>query len=190
VRHVCQNYFSKKVILLDLKGLGNYNSGMLKAVFPGTFDPPTNGHMNLISRAAKIFEKLYVVVAVNQGKSCLFSAEERKSMMAELLKEYKNVEVALWDRLVVEFASQYEAKVMLRGVRALADFGYEFELAMTNKGLSPELEVMFMPTDPKYFVLRSSAIKEIAQYDGDISTMVPPVVADALKRRMGIQKGS
>jgi len=163
---------------------------MLKAVFPGTFDPPTNGHLNLISRAATIFEKVYVVVAVNQGKNCLFTAEERKLMMENLLRKYKNVEVALWDRLVVDFASKYGAKVMLRGVRALADFGYEFELAMTNKGLSPDLEIIFMPTDPKYFVLRSSAIKEIAMYDGDISTMVPPEVADVLKQKLRNGGGS
>ena len=181
---VCQNYFYKNGDLLDHLGQDNYNSCMLKAVFPGTFDPPTNGHMNLISRAATIFEKLYVVVAVNQGKKCLFTAEERKIMMEKLLSKYDNVEVKLWDRLIVDFAAQYGAKVMLRGVRALADFGYEFELAMTNKGLSPELEIMFMPTDPKYFVLRSSAIKEIAMYDGDISTMVPPEVAQVLKDKL------
>lgn len=190
MRLVCQNYFYKNSILLDHEGHGNYNSCMLKAVFPGTFDPPTNGHLNLISRAATIFEKVFVVVAVNQGKNCLFTAEERKLMMENLLRKYENVEVALWDRLVVEFASKYGAKVMLRGVRALADFGYEFELAMTNKGLSPDLEVMFMPTDPKYFVLRSSAIKEIAMYDGDISTMVPPEVADVLKQKLRNREGS
>jgi pantetheine-phosphate adenylyltransferase len=163
---------------------------MLKAVFPGTFDPPTNGHLNLISRAAGIFEKLYVVVAVNQSKYCLFSAEERRRMMVDLLKEYKNVEVKLWDRLIVDFAGQYGAKVILRGVRALTDFSYEFELAMTNKGLKPELEIMFMPTDPQYFVLRSSAIKEIAAFDGDISSMVPSEVGAALKKKLAEQTGT
>ena len=131
-----------------------------------------------------------MVVAVNQGKNCMFSAEERKAMMERLLKEYTNVEVTLWDRLVVEFAIKYDAKVMVRGVRALADFGYEFELAMTNRGLEPDIEIMFMPTDPKYFVLRSSAIKEIAFYDGDISTMVPPEVAVALKQKLRSGEGS
>ncbi len=163
---------------------------MLKAVFPGTFDPPTNGHLNLIERAAGIFEKLYVVVAVNQAKHCLFSAEERRSMMVGLLQRYRNVEVKLWDRLIVDFAGEYDAKIMLRGVRALADFGYEFELAMTNKGLRPELEIMFMPTDPQYFVLRSSAIKEIAMLGGDVSTMVPPEVINALKNRLKKENSS
>lgn len=110
-------------------------------------------------------------------------------MLEELLSGYDNVEVVLWDRLVVDFAAVQGIKVMLRGVRALADFGYEFELAMTNKGLSPELEIMFMPTDPKYFVLRSSAIKEIAEYGGDISSMVPPPVAEKIYQRYGKRGG-
>ena len=153
-------------------------------MFPGSFDPPTNGHMNLIKRAASIFEELYVVIAVNNQKKTLFSSQERYEMMSLLLKDYSNVTVKLWDSLIVKFAEENHVKVMLRGVRALVDFGYEFELAMTNKELSPDVEIMFMPTDPKYFVLRSSAIKEIALLDGDISTMVPPEVAFALKQRL------
>lgn len=162
---------------------------MMKAMLPGTFDPPTNGHLNLITRAASIFDKLYVLVAVNRNKRCLFGENERRGMLEELLSGYDNVEVVLWDRLVVDFAAVQGIKVMLRGVRALADFGYEFELAMTNKGLSPELEIMFMPTDPKYFVLRSSAIKEIAEYGGDISSMVPPPVAEKIYQRYGKRGG-
>ncbi len=189
MRVLCQNYFSKKGVLntrLDHISLHYYTSSMLKALFPGTFDPPTNGHLNLIARAAKIFEKLHVVIAVNQSKKTLFSPEERLSMMKTLLEPYENVELNLWDRLIVNYAVEYDTKVMLRGVRALADFGYEFELAMTNKELKPDLEIMFMPTDPKYFVLRSSAIKEIAMYDGDLSTMVPPQIAEALKKKLRV----
>ncbi len=169
---------------LDDMRLHHYNSCMQTAIFPGTFDPPTNGHLNLIARAASIFEQLHVVVAVNQSKQTLFTPEERLEMMQELLKSYSNVQVNLWYSLIVDYAVKHKAKVMLRGVRALADFGYEFELAMTNKELRPELEIMFMPTDPKYFVLRSSAIKEIALYNGDLSTMVPPQVADALRDKL------
>lgn len=157
---------------------------MHKAVFPGTFDPPTNGHLNLIERAARIFDELYIVIATNQAKQCLFSGKEREQMMKELLADYDNVQVKPWDRLIVEFAEKHNAEVILRGVRALADFGYEFELAMTNKQLRPEIDIMFMPTDPKFFVLRSSAIKEIALYGGDVSTMVPKRVADALRKRL------
>ena len=153
-------------------------------MFPGSFDPPTNGHLNLIKRAASIFEELYVVIAVNNQKKTLFSSHERYEMMSLLLKDYSNVTVKLWDKLIVKFAEENHVKVMVRGVRALVDFGYEFELAMTNKELSPDVEIMFMPTDPKYFVLRSSAIKEIALLDGDISTMVPSEVAFALKQRL------
>jgi pantetheine-phosphate adenylyltransferase len=153
-------------------------------MFPGSFDPCTNGHLNLIKRAASIFEELYVVIAVNNQKKTLFSSQERYEMMSLLLKDYSNVTVKLWDSLIVKFAEENHVKVMLRGVRALVDFGYEFELAMTNKELSPDVDVLFMPTDPKYFVLRSSAIKEIALLDGDIGSMVPPEVAFALKQRL------
>ena len=157
------------------------------AIFPGTFDPPTNGHLNLIARAAKIFERLHVVIAVNQNKKTLFTPEERLDMMQALLEHYDNVELNLWSRLIVDYAAEHNAQVMIRGVRALVDFGYEFELAMTNKELRPELEILFMPTDPKYFVLRSSAIKEIAAYNGDLSTMVPPRVAEALRNKLNSQ---
>jgi pantetheine-phosphate adenylyltransferase len=157
---------------------------MRKAVLPGSFDPPTNGHLNLISRAASIFDELHIVIAFNRGKTYLFDEQERQTLMASLLKDLPNVQVRLWDRLVVDYARQEGISVMIRGVRALADFSYEFELAMTNKELFPELEIIFMPTDPKYFVLRSSAIKEIAMFGGDISSMVPPEVGKLLVERL------
>ncbi len=163
---------------------------MLKAVYPGSFDPPTNGHMNVIERASRVFGELYVVIAVNEGKKFLFSREERVHMMEFLLKDYQNVHLRVWDRLIVDFVQQENAKVLLRGVRALSDFSYEFELAMTNKGLNPDIETMFIPTDPKYFVLRSSAIKEIALYGGDVSSMVPGIVAKALKEKLEAQKAT
>ncbi len=157
---------------------------MRRAVLPGSFDPPTHGHLNLISRAAKIFDELHIVIAFNRGKKYLFDEEERLDLMEGLMKDLPNVKVSLWDKLIVDYARQEDISVMIRGVRALADFSYEFELAMTNKELNPELEIIFMPTDPKYFVLRSSAIKEIAMFGGNIDTMVPPVVAEALKERL------
>ncbi len=157
---------------------------MMKAMLPGTFDPPTNGHLNLIERAASIFDKLYIIIADNFAKTCTFSVEERKSMLRQLLLKYDNIEVLSWNRMVVDFAREYDVKVMLRGVRALADFSYEFELAMTNKQLNPEIEIFFMPTDPQYFVLRSSAIKELAAFGADISKMVPPIVADLLIKKI------
>ena len=160
---------------------------MIKAMLPGSFDPPTNGHLNLIERASRIFEKLYIVIAVNESKRYLFSAEERYSMISRLTTPYKNVEVKLYDDLVVNFAQQNDVRVIIRGVRAFVDFGYEFELAMTNKELNPDIEIMFMPTDPKFFVLRSSAIKEIAAFHGDVSTMVPPDVVVALEQKLHLK---
>jgi len=160
---------------------------MLRALMPGSFDPPTNGHLNLIERASRIYDEIEVVIAANVQKTYTFSAEERFRMMKELVEPFANVHVHLWDRLIVEFAEKVDARIMIRGVRALADFAYEFELSMVNKGLNPKIETIFMPTDPKYFVLRSSQIKELARLDGDISHMVPDVVAKALKEKLGVR---
>ncbi|MFW5812653.1 MAG: pantetheine-phosphate adenylyltransferase, partial [Alkalispirochaetaceae bacterium] len=124
---------------------------MLRAVMPGSFDPPTNGHLNLIERASRIYQEIEVVIAANAQKSYTFSADERFDMMKKLVEPFDNVHVHLWDRLIVEFAEKMDARVMIRGVRALADFAYEFELSMVNKGLNPKVETIFMPTDPKYF---------------------------------------
>lgn len=154
---------------------------MVKAVFPGSFDPPTFGHLDIIERARGIFERVLVVVAVNREKRYLFSADERVAFMRELVAPWPNVEVHTCDTLVVEFARQHACRVLLRGVRSVQDFSYEFELSILNKGVGPEIETFFMPTDQKFFVLRSSAIKELAAYGGDVSGMVPAVVAKALE---------
>ncbi len=158
----------------------------MRAVLPGTFDPPTMGHINVIERAAKFCDTLYVLIAVNEMKQCFFSEQERFDMMKDLLGKNPNVIVATWQGLVVDFCIKHDIQVILRGVRALADFGYEFELAMTNKQLNPDIDIMFLPTDPKYFVLRSSAIKEMAAYGADISKMVPPSVAKMMKKKLGV----
>jgi pantetheine-phosphate adenylyltransferase len=155
---------------------------MVKAVFPGSFDPPTFGHLNIIERARTVFEEVLVVVAVNRAKNSNFSAEERVGFMEELVSGWPNVSVHTCDTLVVEFARAHKCRVLLRGVRSVQDFSFEFELSVMNKGLGPEIETFFMPTDPRYFVLRSSAIKELATFGGDVSAMVPPVVAKALER--------
>lgn len=157
---------------------------MLKAIMPGSFDPPTNGHLNLIERAQQLFPRLYVVVAQNNQKSYTFSAEERVEMMEALTRQWDNVEVHGWDKMIVEFAQQVEAPIMIRGVRALSDFSYEFELSLLNKGLNPNIETLFIPTDARYFVLRSSAIKELVRLGGDVTTMVPPIVEQALRDKI------
>jgi pantetheine-phosphate adenylyltransferase len=157
---------------------------MLKAIYPGSFDPCTNGHLNIIERAVNIFDELHVVIAVNVHKSYFFDPETRYNLMCEIVKEYETVKVHLWDKLIVDFAETVGAKVLLRGVRAIADFGHEFELSMINRGLNKNIETLIMPTDPKYFVLRSSAIKELVQLGGDVSDMVPYAVEQALEAKM------
>jgi pantetheine-phosphate adenylyltransferase len=156
---------------------------MLKAAFPGSFDPPTSGHINIIRRAASIFDELVVVVAENKQKKYLFSAQERASMIIELIREKKNVSVTVCDCLVVDFLKKKGIKLLIRGVRGLEDFSYEFELSMMNKALDPEIETIFMTTDPEYFVIRSSSIKELASFNGNLHDMVPPLVAKALKEK-------
>jgi pantetheine-phosphate adenylyltransferase len=156
---------------------------MLKAAFPGSFDPPTSGHINIILRAASIFDELLVVVAENKQKRYLFSAEERASMIRELIQEKKNVSVVVCGCLVVDFLKKMGIKLLIRGVRGVEDFSHEFELSMMNKALDPEIETIFMTTDPEYFVIRSSSIKELASFNGNLHGMVPPLVAKALKEK-------
>jgi pantetheine-phosphate adenylyltransferase len=157
---------------------------MQRIVYPGSFDPPTNGHLNIIQRASRLFDQLEIVIADNKQKKYFFTAEERFEMMTEMVTGLHNVQVNLWEGLIVDFVSKVGARVILRGVRALSDFEYEFELSLINRGLNPQIETIFMPTDKKYFVLRSSAIKELAMFNGDVSRMVPPVVARALKAKL------
>jgi len=159
---------------------------MMKAAFPGSFDPPTSGHINIISRAASIFDELTVVVAENKQKKYLFSSEERASMIKELVKDIKNVTVVTWDSLIVDFLQKNGIKLLVRGVRGLEDFNYEFDLSMMNRTLDPGIETIFMTTDPEFFVIRSSSIKELASFNGNLHGMVPPLVAKALKDKYHI----
>ena len=158
----------------------------MKAVFPGSFDPPTLGHINIIERASSIFDELTVVVAENRQKTQLFSAKERLSMMEEMVKSKKNVKCLIWDSLVVDFLKKENIRLLVRGVRGMDDFSHEFELSMMNKALHPDIETLFMTTDPKYIILRSSLIKELASFRGDVSPVVPPLVAEALREKFNI----
>ncbi len=158
------------------------------AMFPGTFDPPTLGHIDIIKRTSGLFEKLYVVVANNPSKNTLFSAEERKQLLVDILKDYKNIEVVIWNGLTVDFAKENNVQIMIRGVRTSSDFDYEFELAETNKILYPSIEVLFMPTNPKYFLIRSSSIKEMAAFGADVSNMVPKEVIKAMKMKLKVKQ--
>jgi pantetheine-phosphate adenylyltransferase len=156
---------------------------MMKAAFPGSFDPPSLGHLNIIQRAAGIFDEIIVVVAENRQKKHLFSADERAEMIRQLVGDYGNVSVAIWDSLIVDFMQKQGIKLLIRGVRGVEDFSYEFEISMMNKALDSNIETIFLTTDPEYFVLRSSFIKELASFHGNIGGMVPPLVADALKEK-------
>ncbi|MBR5580900.1 MAG: pantetheine-phosphate adenylyltransferase [Treponema sp.] len=154
------------------------------AIFAGTFDPPTYGHLNIIERAKNTFDELHVVVALNKGKNCLFTSDERLSMLQHLTGQWDNVKVSIWDKLIVDYAKEHKAKILVRGVRNIGDFSYEFDLALMNRGLAADIETVFIPTDPKYFILSSSSIKELALFGGDISTMVPPLVAEKLAEKI------
>lgn len=156
---------------------------MTSAVFPGTFDPPTNGHLNLIERGSRLFDKLDVVVAYNPQKAYLFSPQERTEMLQELTKHMENVTVHIWDRLIVEYAEKNKANILLRGIRNTNDFAYEFDLSLMNHNLDSRIETLFLPTEPKFVIVRSSSIKELALFGGDISGMVPEIVEKKIKEK-------
>lgn len=156
---------------------------MTTAVFPGSFDPPTYGHLNIIERSSRLFDRIDVVVSVNINKQTLFSPEERYAMLKALTEPYQNVTVHLCDTLIVEYAKNIGAKALLRGVRNMNDFAYEFDLSLMNHNLAPGIETLFIPTEPRYVIIKSSSIKELAAFGGDISNMVPPVVAQAMKAK-------
>ena len=156
----------------------------MKAAFPGSFDPPTLGHLDIIRRAAGLFDELLVVIAENRQKKYLFSAAERIDMIRQLTGEFNNVTVTSCDSLIVNFLRKQNIRLLIRGIRGMEDFSYEFELSMMNKALDSSIETIFMSTDPEYLVLRSSSIKELASFGGDVSGMVPPPVADALRKKI------
>lgn len=157
---------------------------MNTVVFPGSFDPPTYGHLSIIKRASRIFDSVDIVVAVNPDKKYLFSAEERVELLKALVTEYKNVTIHACSSLIVDYAKKTGAKLLIRGIRNANDFAYEFDLCVMNKNLNPEVDTVFIPTEQKYAIVRSSSIKELANFGGDISGMVPPVVEKALLKRL------
>lgn len=153
------------------------------AIYPGTFDPITNGHLDLIARASRLFHKVIVAVAVNAGKSPLFTLEERVDLVEQAVINYPNVTVIGFNTLLVDCARQHGATVILRGLRAVSDFEYEFQMAGMNRSLGPELETLFLTPSEKYTFISSSVIKSIAQLQGDISAFVPPCVQQQFKQK-------
>jgi pantetheine-phosphate adenylyltransferase len=157
------------------------------AIYPGTFDPITNGHQDLIARASRLFQKVIVAVAVNAGKSPLFTIEERVELVKQAVSPHNNVMVTGFDTLLVDCARQHGATVILRGLRAVSDFEYEFQMAGMNRSLGPELETLFLTPSEKYTFISSSVIKSIAQLQGDISAFVPACVQEQLKQKFNPQ---
>lgn len=153
------------------------------AVYPGSFDPPTNGHCDIIKRASKLFDCIIVTVAVNPVKKYFFSVDERVDMLQEIVSEYDNIKVDYFDGLLVEYAEKKGAVSIIRGLRALSDFEYEFELALMNRHLNASVDTIFMMTDEHYSFIRSSLVREVARLGGDISDKVPRVVEKYLKER-------
>ncbi|HYX78071.1 MAG TPA: pantetheine-phosphate adenylyltransferase [Solirubrobacterales bacterium] len=158
------------------------------AICPGTYDPVTNGHLDIITRAARVFDRLVVgVVNVQVRKQPpLFTAEERKRFLdgAIAANRLRNVEVAMFSSLLVEFAREHGATAIVKGLRAISDFEYEFEMNQLNRNLAPEIESVYILASPDYSFIRSSGVKEIATFGGDVSDLVPPSVAEALARRL------
>ena len=152
----------------------------ISAIYPGTFDPITNGHIDLIARASRLYHQVIVDVAVNRNKTPLFSLEERVALATAVTSDFSNVLVIGFDNLLVECARQQGANVILRGLRAVSDFEYEFQLAGMNRRLAPELETVFLTPAEQYEFISSSMIREIAQLNGDVSCFVPDLVHQAL----------
>lgn len=155
----------------------------MRAIYPGSFDPATYGHLDIIERASGIADELIVGILDNPSKTSLFTVAERKRHLIEITKNMKNVKVESFNGLLVDFACKCNAQIVIRGLRALTDFEYEFQMALTNRELSSAIETLFIPTSKEYLFLSSSVVKEIARFNGDYSNMVPEIVMLDLKQK-------
>ncbi|MCI8597898.1 MAG: pantetheine-phosphate adenylyltransferase [Lachnospiraceae bacterium] len=163
---------------------------MVRAIYPGSFDPVTNGHLDIIERSSRVADELIVGVLNNRAKSPLFSVEERVKILEEVTKKFSNVRIKSFTGLLVEFAKECEAHVIVRGLRAISDFEYELQMAQTNRIMSPNLDTMFLTTSLEYAYLSSTTVKEVAEFGGDISAFVPSLVEKRIKERIsqGLKK--
>ncbi len=157
---------------------------MLRAIYPGSFDPVTNGHLDVIRRSSKMVDELIVGVLNNNAKMPLFSVEERVKMLEEVTKDIPNVRIYPFDGLLIDFAAKMEAGVVIRGLRAITDFEYELQMSQTNHKLNPDVETIFLTTSIEYSYLSSTTVKEIASYNGDITQFVPEAVVGKLEQKM------
>ncbi len=154
------------------------------AVYPGSFDPITNGHIDIIERTAEVFDKVYVAILKNSSKNPLFSTEERKGLIERVTTHVPNVEVVSFEGLLVDFMREKQATVIIKGLRAISDFEYEFQMALTNRQLAPEVETLFMMTRAQNQYLSSSIVKEIAKYNASLEGMVPPEIQEDIYRKI------
>jgi pantetheine-phosphate adenylyltransferase len=156
---------------------------MARALCPGSFDPPTNGHINVIERAARLFDHVVVGILANPGKEPLFTVEEREEMLSEAISHIENVEIETFSGLLVDFAAERDLSVIVKGLRAVSDFEYELQMAQMNSNLSPGLDTIFVTTMPSWAFLSSSLVRQVARYGGSVDGLVPPGVSKALKER-------
>ena len=169
----------------------SYNSrgvNTVKAIYPGSFDPVTNGHLDLIARGSRIFDHLVVAILSNSSKNPLFTVEERVEMLKEATRSLGNVSIATFDGLMVDFARQVDASAVLRGIRAISDYEHEFQMALMNRRLAPEVETVFLQPAGRYSFVSSRMVKEVFSFGGDITGLVPPNVLKRLRAR--IKKGA
>lgn len=156
------------------------------AIYPGSFDPLTNGHLDILERAAKMFETVYVTVAVNNQKTAVFSGDERVSLIEEAIqnKEWKDkIEIEQFTGLLIDYARKKKVNILLRGVRQISDFEYEFRMALTNRRLAPEIDTLFLMPDEQLTFISATIVKEVAAWGGDLSSFVPKHVAKALRKK-------
>lgn len=157
---------------------------MKKAIYPGSFDPVTNGHIDVIKRASKLFDHLVVGVLINSSKNPLFSIDERVNMLVEIFKDYDNIEIVSFKGLLVDYCHENNITTIVRGLRAVTDFEYELQIAQTNRVIAPDIDTIFLTTSLEYAYLSSSIVKEIASYGGNIHPLVPEYVVDKIRKKL------
>ena len=163
----------------------NRNEVMAKVIYPGTFDPVTNGHIDIVRRAIELFDEVIVTVAKNPSKTALFSVEERVDMLKESLREFERVQVDSFDGLVVDHAQQVGAVGIIRGLRAISDFEFEFQMALMNRKLAGDITTILLMPHARYTYLNSTIVRNLAQFQGNVSEFVPPIVEKKLKEKFG-----
>jgi len=159
---------------------------MRKAVYPGSFDPPTNGHLDIIHRSTRLFDRVIVAVLENEGKQPLFPVPERLDLIRDAMRGLPNVEVASFSGLLVDFLKQVDAKVVVRGIRAISDYEFELQMALMNRELAPDTETIFMMPAVEYTYVSSRLVKEVFRLGGDVTRLVPPVVLEKLRSKLAV----